>query len=99
MGLPLAGLSALSAMTMLNQPAITTYAIFGSNTELKGIDTLIDENIQVEIQVWRYRPALLSNNPGKVDPLSLIASIRNSEDERIQNAIEELLGELWRDDK
>ena len=95
-GLPLSGLSALSELTMLNPPAAKTLAFFGSADALAGADTLIDSDAQAEVEVWRYAPALLSDCPGMVDALSLIASIQPAGDERVEQAIEGLLSVVWR---
>jgi hypothetical protein len=62
------------------------------------MDTLVDEDTQAEVQVWRYPPALLSEKPGMVDILSLITSLRHVKDERIEGALEELQASLWIED-
>ena len=89
------GLTALSELTMLNPPVVKTFAFFGKAGELTGTDTLIDNNAQAEVEVWRYAPALLSNHPGIVDRLSLIASMQSVDDERIEQAVDEVLSGLW----
>ena len=95
-GVPQSGLSALSELSMLNPPAVKTFAFFGKAGELAGTDTLVDSNTQVEIEVWRYAPALLSDSPGIVDTLSLIASLQADGDERVEQSVEEALSKLWR---
>ena len=97
-GLPLAGYSALSELTMLGGQTTETFAFFGKAGDLTGTDTLIDNADQAEVEVWRYEPALLSKRPGVVDVLSLIMSLPLSNDERVEQAIDELLNTLWGSD-
>jgi DNA-binding MarR family transcriptional regulator len=93
--LPLAGISALSEYTMINPPNVTTYAFSGSVNDLPGIDTLIDEETQAEVEVWRYSPTLLSMKDGLPDPLSLWVTLVD-DDARIDIAKDELLAEIWK---
>jgi hypothetical protein len=44
----------------------------------------------VLVEQWRYAPALLSANRESVDPLSLYLSLRESPDERVQGALNEM---------
>jgi DNA-binding transcriptional ArsR family regulator len=94
-GLPLSGYSALSELTMLGGSALKTFAFFGKAGELTGTDTLVDNFAQAEVELWRYDPALLSKNPGVVDTLSLVTSIDPGDDERVEQAIDELLETVW----
>jgi hypothetical protein len=94
-GLPLSGISALSELTMLNGATVKTVAYFGKATDLAGADTLIDSDAQLEVEVWRYDPALLSEKKGIVDVLSLAVSLQTSDDERVAQAVEEMLAALW----
>lgn len=49
----------------------------------------------MKIEIWSYSPDLLSESP-VVDPLSLYLSLRNSEDERVQQQLETLIaGIKW----
>ena len=94
--LPLSGLTALSELSMLNPPAVKTFAFFGKAGDLVGTDTLIDGNTQAEVEIWRYAPALLSDRPGIVDTLSLVVSLQADGDERVEQAVDEVLSKLWR---
>jgi len=50
----------------------------------------------VEIELWRYEPALLSKDGKSVDPLSLYLSLRGTNDERVELALDGLLkGIQW----
>jgi predicted DNA-binding transcriptional regulator len=90
-GLPLAGMSALSELTMVNTPAVKTVAFCGTRDELTGSDVLVDSETQTQVEIWHYTPTQLSQHPGIVDPLSLIASLYTNENERVEQAAGELL--------
>jgi DNA-binding MarR family transcriptional regulator len=94
-GLPISGFTALSELTMLNPPAMATFAFYGKDGKLAGSDTPVDSEKQVEVEIWRYAPVLLTQNPGTADTLSLIASVSAQADERTEQAIGELLESLW----
>ena len=56
---------------------------------------LIKDTELVELELWDYDPGLFSNN-GHVDLLSLYASLKEETDERVEQALEEVLrGEPW----
>ncbi len=94
-----AGLTALSAYSMLAEPGRDVYAV-GQN-EWKILQqrrdiALLDrpDTEAVEVEVWGYRPDLLANygRDGTVDPLSLYLSLKDNRDERVEKALEDLLG-------
>ena len=89
----LAGDSAIAKQTMLNDSIFCCYAVVGKQN-LQELPYAMDANTDVVIEVWKYDPALLSKD-GMVDPLSLTMSFEDEEDERVQDAIEELLDTLW----
>jgi len=90
-----AGTTALSAWSMLNEPAHPEYAI--SRDGWKALETGVDI-IPVEepgtclLQIWCYDPKVLEVD-GRVDPFSLFLSLQNSEDERVEMALEEMMGQ------
>lgn len=49
----------------------------------------------MEIEVWSYRPRIITSEEHAVDPLSLWLSLANSNDERIEIACETLLEQVW----
>jgi len=92
-----AGLSALAAQSMLNAPRTTCYAfdlagwkaaLHRGWKELPGPDAGASE-----VQIWAYNPGILENSP-YVDPLSLWLSLQVTSDERVQSALDELMGTL-----
>ena len=89
----LAGDSAIAKQTMINDSMFCCYAVVGKQN-LKELPYAMDANTDVVVELWKYDPALLSKN-GMVDPLSLAMSFEDEEDERVQDAIEELLDTLW----
>ena len=88
-----AGESALANMSMLNdpqQPVMAMTAEAAQQAKQKGVffepRPLADG---VAVQVWRYRPDMNAKT-NTVDPLSLWLSLRDSRDNRIQIALEEI---------
>ena len=94
-GLPLSGISALSELSMLGEPLVKTFAFTGKSGDLTGTETLIDGSTQAGIEFWKYDPLLLSKKTGIVDTLSLAASLQNDKDERVEQAVDEILNNLW----
>jgi DNA-binding MarR family transcriptional regulator len=94
----LAGLSALAARTMIAGDRLPTYAV-----PLAGLQDFIDhsnctgcrdaENATARIEIWSYSPERLGDHE-MVDPLSLYLSLRDSQDERIQLQLEQLIAEV-----
>lgn len=91
----LAGDTAIAKQTMLNDSMFRCYAVVGKQ-RITELPYAMDANSDVVVELWKYDPALLSKD-GMVDPLSLAMSYENEEDERVQEAIEELLDTLWED--
>ena len=50
---------------------------------------------QVAVEMWRYDPRKMSTR-NVVDELSLALALREDADERVGEAVEEMLNELWR---
>lgn len=93
----LSSYSALSEYTMLNPPALQYYAVESiSGWEKCASGRLQDVDDQCAIELWRYDPKKLSAN-GCVDRLSLALAIGNDTDERVEEAVEEMLAQVWRD--
>jgi hypothetical protein len=88
-----AGESALSEKSMLNFPKVDVYgtARVPKNTaEMQ----LIDSETQCELELWRYDPTKLSGK-NYADVLSLVITLQDIQDERIEMCVEEMLNELW----
>jgi hypothetical protein len=96
----IAGLEALALFSMSNPPghlvrAISRRQLNNADLEIvKNKDIVKDEKL-VELQVWDYDPKLFTDKK-HVDLMSLYASLNKENDERIEQALEEVLGsEKW----
>jgi len=92
--LPFAGELALSCFSMLAAPPQPYYAVSGELWKTMQREWQIGElsfhsENSVVIEVWKYPPELFATKE-KVDPLSLYLSLLESNDERIEMALEEL---------
>lgn len=94
------GIAALSSYTNLSADKQPTYAV---NTEiyeqLKRNHQLISENKKygkIALEIWNYDPNLLGNRVN-VDPISLYLSLQTSEDDRVQQSLEQMINELWKE--
>ena len=88
----LAGESAFSQHTHLNPPKLKTYAIekkHSKNIKLQRECYSYDE--QVELQIWKYNPLLFSQNNNSIDTVSLIISLLENIDERLEKEIKKFL--------
>ena len=94
--LPESGYSALAEYSMLNAPNVRCYAA-ERISQWKDVMTnsLQNSQVQVAVEMWRYNPRKLSTRD-TVDELSLALALREDKDERVEEAIEEMLNELWR---
>lgn len=87
----IAGESALAEKTMLNHGRVETYAVYHKLIDKKLLmDELIDPDTQVRLEIWEYDPKQFANG-NTADSLSVVLSLKENEDERIEEAIEELL--------
>jgi len=96
----IAGLDALAEVSMMNPPGYRVVAMSKEQFNSQGIeiiknkDRIKDEKV-AEVQLWDYDPKLFSDKQ-HVDKLSLYASLKEENDERIEQALEEALrGEPW----
>jgi hypothetical protein len=93
----LSGLSVLSEQTMLAEPKRKILAISHTswNQKNQNVTRVIvpAEDAPIEVELWRYDPRPLGGD-GMVDPLSLYLSLRDEQDERIEQAREQLLKEF-----
>ncbi len=91
-----AGTTALSSWSMLNEPAHPEYAISREAwkaLEKTGVDLIpVEEPGTCLLQVWCYDPKMLEVD-GRVDPFSLFLSLQDTDDERIEMALDEMMGQ------
>ena len=90
------GYSALAEYSMLNASNVKCYAT-ERISQWKNVMTnsLQNSQAQVAVEMWRYNPRKLSTR-NIVDELSLALALREDADERVEEAVEEMLNELWR---
>ena len=93
----IAGLSALARHSMLAEPKWPVFAIGATAWKAAtaaGVQELHErEPGAQEWQLWNYSPALMPDAT-TVDPLSLMLSLHENADDRIQLALDELKGQL-----
>lgn len=96
----IAGLEALSELSMINPPRHKVRAIYSNafkenNLEVISNKDIINDSKLVELQIWEYDPKFFTMN-NMVDIASLYVSLKKENDERIEQALEEALrGEKW----
>lgn len=90
------GYSALAEYSMLSAPAVECYAT-DKISQWKNVMTnrLQDSKTQVAVEMWRYDPRILATGHS-VDALTLALTLKDDTDERVEQAVEELLSEVWR---
>jgi len=98
--MPVAGLEALSMESMLNPPRKQIRAISKKKAaDIKKYvvlnkDKIADMNL-IELQLWDYDPEILVKN-NLVDLISMVLSLTENKDERVEKAIAERLeSETW----
>ena len=95
-----AGLEALAELSMINPPRYPVRVISRMQLNKIGFDIvnnkdMVKDEKLVELQIWDYDPVLFSKK-NHVDLMSLYATFNEETDERIEQAIEEVLrGEEW----
>ncbi len=91
----IAGDSALSKITMINPPVLKCFAS-KDNSGLRKMknEMLLDKSRQIELQIWYYKPCVYQEMG--IDPLSVATSYMDAYDERVGEAVEDMLNELWR---
>ena len=87
----LASESALAKNSMLNPSKLITYAIDEQKMDINQMENeLVDPNKQIRLELWGYDPKLFSDD-NVADGLSVALSLREIVDERIEEAIDELV--------
>ncbi|MBR3602575.1 MAG: MarR family transcriptional regulator [Lachnospiraceae bacterium] len=97
MDLPFAGETALAKRSMLNYPKCTVFAM--DKKLVKDIPQeaivepkLMADNDYIEIELWKYNPSVYTSDE-MVDIVSLVQSLKDVEDERVEMQIEEIMEE------
>ncbi len=97
MDLPFAGETALAKKSMLNYPKCTVFAMdkklvkdIPQETVVKP--ELIEDDDYIEIELWKYNPSIYAADE-MVDIVSLVQSLKDTEDERVEMQLEEMMEE------
>lgn len=95
---PLAGLTALSKLSLVEDDALPTYACYLKDWKRLAVIQSVFEVCHAEaasarIECWRYDPRRLAEGT-EVDRLSLFLSLADSPDERVRLAAKSLLDEM-----
>ncbi len=95
--LSVSGYSALSEYSMMNPPVVKCFAAESIAAWVKSSSVkLQNSDDQCAVELWRYDPKKLADGLC-VDRLSLALALREDRDERIEQAVEEMLTKVWRD--
>ena len=93
----IAGLSALSHFSDLNEPLLPVFAIGPAQWKVLKKSRIEEipssEGALIELEIWHYNPHLFAKNE-LVDPFSLYLSLKESKDERIEAALEEMMEKI-----
>ena len=91
----LSGESALSQYTFINPPRLKTYAIDKLNNKNISLQKeYYSQEEQVGLQIWNYDPLLFSQDKKSIDIISLIISLLDNMDERLEIEIDQLVKNL-----
>jgi hypothetical protein len=95
-GLPLAGITALSRMTMMANDRLPVHAVSHIDHRAAiehGTYAICTDRLEAtaRLEVWNYSPTLLTTRPDTVDTLSLYLSLRDDPNERVQDQLETLI--------
>ena len=99
-GAPLAGESALAKRSMLREPAVVCRAISRKEyKQLEGIEEVdpawSSDQDYIQLELWKYEPKAFADCSG-ADMISLSLSLRDNGDERVEQALEEMMeGYKW----
>jgi hypothetical protein len=85
-----AGTSALAELTTLNASPMAIWAVPASDWRADSRELPESDRGNIWLELWRYDPRRLSDGP-LVDPFSLYLSLRDTGDERIHIALEQVL--------
>lgn len=92
----LSGFSALSEYSMMNTPMIECLAAESiAAWEKDSSGRLQNSDDQCAVEFWRYNPRKLSDGDC-VDKLSLALALSENRDERVEEAVEKMLIQVWR---
>lgn len=87
----LSGESALSQYSFINPPKMKIYTVDKVNSNHIVIQNeYYSQEEQVVLQIWKYNPLLFSHDQKNIDKISLIISLSDNIDERLDREIKQL---------
>lgn len=93
----LAGLTALSHLSLLAPPPLPVFAATMNQWEIwqkLGFEELPSaDGADIQLEIWHYDPELFAKN-NIADPFSLYLSLKANKDERIESALEEMMEKI-----
>ncbi|WP_293813099.1 hypothetical protein [uncultured Phascolarctobacterium sp.] len=91
----LAGEDALAEKSMLANTLPAKYAVYKKIVDIGVLNSeLLDSKKQSELQLWSYDPLLFSQLDIP-DPISLVVSLKDVHDERVEQALDGIMEEVW----
>lgn len=87
-----AGDTALSSISDINPPAIPVFAVPMKGFRSRGLTERGKESASYRLQLWLYPPTILGDRG--IDRISLALSLRDNQDDRIQIALETVMGDF-----
>lgn len=91
----LAGEEALAEKSMLANTLPAKYAAYKKNVDVSTLhNELLDSKKQSELQLWSYNPLLFSQLDIP-DPISLVVTLMDVHDERVDQALDGIMEEVW----
>ena len=88
-----AGTDALSDISMLASGNRREFAALSSEAlRRKDLVEVPHESASVQLELWHYRPAFIYGD--RIDPLSLVLSLADYKDDRVQGEVEDILEEF-----
>lgn len=92
-----AGLTALSRRSLLTPPSLPVFATsthqWDAWKKLDIEELPSPEDADLELEIWFYDPDLFAKD-NIVDPFSLYLSLKDSQDERVESALEEMMEKI-----
>lgn len=86
------GVNALAHYTHLNPEEQKTIVLDAERMKTARFDGRNPIEGEYRVEIWKYSPI---DNDGYVDSLSLALSLKDDNDERVQNEIEQMIEKLW----
>ena len=91
----LAGEDALAEKSMLANTLPAKYAAYKKIVDIGVLNSeLLDSKKQSELQLWSY-DTLLFSQLDIPDPISLVVSLKDVHDERVEQALDGIMEEVW----